>query len=100
MTAHETGFKTRFGIIQHSFKTCFGIIQHQLDEEKKVYKLEVISTVCLTYTNVWESMGKPCSGVQFIKKPYWLYYKSRENLYQYYKSRENPYQVLQVARCV
>ena len=70
VTSHETGFKTCFSIIQHSFKTCFGIIQHQLDEEKKVYKLEVISTVCLTYTNVWESMRKPCSGVQFIKKPY------------------------------
>ena len=61
----------------------------------------------LTHANVWESMGKPCSCMQFIKSrifycksrenPY-QYYKSRENPYQYYKSRENPYQVLQVTR--
>ena len=46
--------------------------------------------------NLWESIGKLCSCVQF-KKPY-LYYKSHKNLYQYYmyKSSENPYQVLQV----
>ena len=49
----------------------------------------------LTHANVWESMGKPCSCVQFIKSRI-FYCKSRENLYQYYKSRENPYQVLQV----
>ena len=34
------------------------------------------------------------------KKPYFFYYKSRENPYQYYKSRENPYQVLQVTCAV
>ena len=61
----------------------------------------------VTHVNVWESMGKPCSCMQFIKSrifyckshnnPY-QYYKSRENPYQYYKSRENPYQVLQVTR--
>ena len=39
----------------------------------------------LTHTNVWESMGKPCSCTQFIKSRIF-----------YYKSRENPYQVLQV----
>ena len=49
----------------------------------------------LTHTNVWESMGKPCSCMQFIKSRI-FYCKSRENPYQYYKSRENPYQVLQV----
>ena len=71
----------------------------------------------LTHANVWESMGKPCSCMQFIKSrifycksrenPYqyyksrenpYQYYKSRENPYQYYKSHENPYQVLQVTR--
>ena len=36
----------------------------------------------LTHVNVWESMGKPCSCMQFIKI--------------YYKSCKNPYQVLQV----
>ena len=49
----------------------------------------------LTHANVWESMGKHCSCMQFIKSRI-FYYKSRENPYQYYKSRENPYQVLQV----
>ena len=49
----------------------------------------------LTHANVWESMGKPCSCMQFIKSRI-FYCKSRENPYQYYKSHENPYQVLQV----
>ena len=49
----------------------------------------------LTHVNVWESMGKLCSCMQFIKSRI-FYCKSRENLYQYYKSHENPYQVLQV----
>ena len=44
----------------------------------------------LTHANVWESMGKPCSCVQFIKNRI-FYCKSRENPYQYYKSCENPY---------
>ena len=39
----------------------------------------------LSHVNVWESMGKPCSCLQFIK-----------SRILYYKSRENPYQVLQV----
>ena len=39
----------------------------------------------LTHANVWESMGKPCSCVQYIKSRIF-----------YCKSRENPYQVLQV----
>ena len=51
----------------------------------------------LTHANVWESMGKPCSCMQFIKS-HIFYCKSRENPYQYYKSRENLYQVLQVMR--
>ena len=51
----------------------------------------------LTIANVWESMGKPCSCMQFIKSRI-FYCKSRENPYQYYKSRENLYQVLQVTR--
>ena len=46
--------------------------------------------VCLTYANVWESMGKPCSCTQFIQSCI-FYCKSHENPYQYYKSRENPY---------
>ena len=33
-------------------------------------------------TNVWESMGKPCSCIQFIIKSRIFYCKSRENLYQ------------------
>ena len=45
-------------------------------------------------SNVWESMGKPCSCTLFIKSR--ICNKSHENPYQYYKSRENPYQVLQV----
>ena len=51
----------------------------------------------LTHVNVWESMGKPCSCIQFIKSRI-FYCKSRENPYQCYKSLENPYQVLQVMR--
>ena len=50
--------------------------------------------ICLTHANVWESMGKPCSCVQFIKSR--IFTKLCENPYQYYKLRENPYQVLQV----
>ena len=46
----------------------------------------------LTHANVWESMGKPCSCIQFIKSRI-FYCKSCKNWYQ---SRENPYQVLQV----
>ena len=53
----------------------------------------------LTHTNVWESMGKPCSCMQFIKSRI-FYCKSRENPYQHYKSHENPYQVLQVTHAV
>ena len=53
--------------------------------------------ICLTHMNVWESMGKPCSCIEFIKSCT-FYYKSRENPYQYCKSREKPYQVLQVTR--
>ena len=41
--------------------------------------------ICLTHANVWESMGKPSSCTQFIKRRIF-----------YYKSHENPYQVLQV----
>ena len=51
----------------------------------------------LTHANVWESIGKPCNCMQFIKSCI-FYYKSCENPYQYYKSRENPYQVMQVTR--
>ena len=45
----------------------------------------LIFIICLTHTNVWESMGKPCSCTQFIK-----------SRILYSKSLENPYQVLQV----
>ena len=45
----------------------------------------------LTHANVWESVGKPCSCMQFIKSRI-FYCKSRENPYQYCKSRKNPYQ--------
>ena len=47
------------------------------------------------HTDVWETMWKPCSYMQFIKG-HIFYYKVRENQYQYYKSRENLYQVLHV----
>ena len=53
----------------------------------------------ITHVNAWESMGKPCSCMQFIKS-HTFYCKLRENSYQYYKSRENPYQVLQVTHAV
>ena len=56
-----------------------------------------IFIIRLTHTNVWESMGKPCSCTQFIKS-HIFYYKSRKNPYQCCKSRQNPYQVLQVTR--
>ena len=47
--------------------------------------------ICLTHTNVWESIRKPCSctAVQSRTKS-----ESCKNPCQYYKSRENPYQVL------
>ena len=51
----------------------------------------------LTHTNVWESMGRPCSCTQFIKSRI-FYYKSHDNPCQYCKSCENLYQVLQVTR--
>ena len=35
----------------------------------------------LTCTNVWKSMGKPCSCMQFIRSRI-FYYNPRENLYQ------------------
>ena len=35
--------------------------------------------ISLTHTNVWDSMGKPCSCTQFIKT-HILYYKSCKNL--------------------
>ena len=41
----------------------------------------------LTHTNVWETIGKPCSCTQFI------------SCILHYKSRENPHQVLKIA-CV
>ena len=50
--------------------------------------------ICLTHANVWESMGKLCSCMQFIKSR--ICNKSHENPYQYSKSHENLYQVLQV----
>ena len=31
------------------------------EEKKGIYHM------CLTHANVWESMGKPCSYMQFIK---------------------------------
>ena len=44
-----------------------------------------------------ESMGKPCSFMQFMKR-YIFYYKSCEGLYQYCKSCENPYQYYKLMR--
>ena len=39
--------------------------------------------ISLTCVKVWESMGKPCSYMQFIKSRFFFFYcKSRENLYQ------------------
>ena len=51
----------------------------------------------LTHANLRESMGKPCSCMQFIKSRI-FFCKSHENPYQYYESHENLYQVLQVMR--
>ena len=45
----------------------------------------------LTYTNVWESTGKPCSCTQFIKSCI-FHYKLCKNPYQYCKLCKNPYQ--------
>ena len=42
----------------------------------------------LTHTNVWESMGKPCSCTQFIISRIF-----------YYESRKNPYQVRAIPKC-
>ena len=55
-------------------------------------------TIHLTCVNVWESMEKPHSCIQFMKSR--IFYKSCENPYQYYKSCENLYQVLQVTHAV
>ena len=49
--------------------------------------------ICLTHTNVWESMKLQMHAV--IKSCI-FYYKLCENLYQYYKFHENPYHVLHV----
>ena len=57
--------------------------------------ISALLIICLTHANVWESVGKPCSCMQFIKSCI-FYCKSRKIPYQYYKSHENPYQVLQV----
>ena len=58
------------------------------------------------YTNVWESMGKPCSCMQFIKSR--IFFNTSHTRIRistasharirirYCKSRENPYQVLPV----
>ena len=43
------------------------------------HKLDFIMP--LTHANVWESVEKPCSCVQFLKSDF--YYKSCENPYQY-----------------
>ena len=59
----------------------------------------------LTHVNVWESMGKPCSCMQFIKTRIFTASHARIRIsttshmrihIKYCKSRENPYQVLQV----
>ena len=61
-----------------------------------LWKIKLLHFIIrLTHANVWESIGKPCSCIQFNKTCI-VYYKSRKNPYQYYKSRENPSQVLQV----
>ena len=58
-----------------------------------VFQCEGYNIIRLTHTNVWRSMGKPCSCMQFIEAA--LFGKLLDNLYQYYKSCENLYQVLQ-----
>ena len=52
-----------------------------------------------THANVLESMGKPCSCTQLIKKPFFFTTSHMRIHIRYYKSHENPYQVLQVT-CV
>ena len=51
----------------------------------QVYALTLYYRIRLTHANVWESMGKPCSSMQFIES-HTFYCKLRENPYQYYKS--------------
>ena len=57
------------------------------DLHAKYLTSNTIYIIRLTHTNLWESMGKPCSCTQFIK-----------NHNFYYKSHENLHQVLQVTR--
>ena len=47
----------------------------------------MIFIICLTHTNVWESIGKPCSCIEFIKNIFYCKSRARENPYLY-KSRD------------
>ena len=49
----------------------------------------------MRWSNEWESMGKPCICVKFIKSRI-FYCKSCENPYLYYGYCKNPFQVLQL----
>ena len=46
---------------------------------------KIMFIIRLTHTNGWESMGKPCSCMQFIKSRVFPY-ESHKNPYQYCKS--------------
>ena len=64
------------------------IVRLPLLTSQSIYQYDVwwwCIRICITHTNIWESMGKPCSCMQFIKSRI-LYYKSHESLYQYCKS--------------
>ena len=56
----------------------------------------LILIIRLTHANVWESVGKPCNCIQFIKSIFFLLQVMRKFVSVYYKSRGNSYQVLQV----
>ena len=72
--------------LPNSIALCSSIshLEAQVSDVCKIQLRHFI--IRLTHANVWESMGKPCSCMQFIKSRI-FYCKSRDNPYQYYKSR-------------
>ena len=72
-----------------------------VDVNHVTYLIQILTDfiIHLTHANVWESMGKPCSCMQFIKSRI-FYCKSRENPYQYYKSCESVSGTASHARCI
>ena len=71
-------------LLNNNNTTLFRLDRH-LHSRSSYSNFVVMENLSMSHTNVWESMGKPCSCRQFIKSRLF-----------YYKPRENPYQVLQV----